>query len=321
MALDFTRGPAAVDNLLATTFSEQKKELTEQWVNNNVVLKMLEKDAKEMIEGGVSIIEPIEYDDNDTVGWVGRNDTVPTTENEFLTHARFVWATIAGSLVVNDHDVAQNMGKNQIISLVDSKISNLQASMSDKLERALLASSTANINTINSLYDIVDASNPTLGSLGDISRATYTWWAATETASGSMATQGLEDIRTAEATVSRSMMDPVNIHITTQTLFNAYKARLTPYERLTDRSKADIEFSTVTFGGKPVIYSHAAVSGTWLGLNTKYFKFRINSNMAYKQQPWVRGEGKQYKSAIVQTQCQLTVTRPKSSFKLTGMTA
>lgn len=136
-----------------------------------------------------------------------------------------------------------------------------------------------------------------------------------------MATQGLEDIRTNAATVSRSGSDPVSLHIATQALYTAYQARLTPFERFTGKNKGDLEFDELAFANKPVVFSFAAQANTWLGVNTKYLRFRINKHMNYLQQPWVRGEGKQYKSQIVQTQAQLTTTRPKSMFKLTSMTA
>lgn len=314
-----SRGPANIDNLLATTLQEYRDSMTEQWVNNNILLKFMDKSAKDIIDGGISIIEHLEYDDNDTVGWVGKTDAITVAENEFLTQARFVWATIAGLVLIYDHDLAKNMGKNQLFSLMDAKVKNLQRTFDDKLERGLLASSTANTNTVNSLYDIIDSSDPSLAALGDIARATYTWWQATETASGAMATQGLENIRTASNTVSRSGMDPVNLHITTQTVYESYQARLTPFERFTSGGKGDLEFDSLTFANKPVVFSFAAQSGTWLGINTKYLRFRINKNMNFLQQPFVRGEGKQYKSAIVQTMCQLTTTRPKSMFKLTSL--
>lgn len=318
---DFTRGPANVDNLLASTLQEYREGLQEQWVQNNILLKYMEKDAKDVIDGGVSIVENLEYGDNSTVGWVGKTGTISVAEDQFLTQARFIWATIAGAVSIYDHDLAQNTGKNALYSLMEAKTKNLQRTFDDQLERAMLASSTADVNTVNTLYDIVDSADPSLGSLGDIARATYAWWQATETASGSMATQGLEDIRTAVATVSRSGSDPVNLHLCTQTLYTAYQARLTPFERLQSRAKGDVEFDALTFANKPVEFSFAAQSGIWLGLNTKYLRFRINKNMNFLNQPFVRGEGKQYKSSIVQTQCQITTTRPKSNFKLTGMTA
>lgn len=318
---DFTRGPANVDNILASTLNEYREGLQEQWVQNNILLKYLDKEAKDPIDGGISIIENLEYAENSTVGWVGKNGTISVAEDQFLTQGRFIWATLAGAVSIYDHDMAQNTGKNALYSLMEAKTKNLQRTFDDLLEKALLASSTPDVNTVNSLYDIVDSSDPTLGALGDIARATYTWWQSTETASGSMATQGLEDIRTAAATVSRSGSDPVSLHICTQTLYTAYQARLTPFERSVKKDVGDLEHDSLAFANKPVEFSFAAQSGLWVGLNTKYLRFRINKNMNFLNQPFVRGEGKQYKSSIVQTQCQLTTTRPKSMFKLSGMTA
>lgn len=319
---DFTRGPVNVDNLLATTLQEYRPKMYEQWVNNNVILKKLDPSAKDTIDGGISIVEHIEYASNSNIGWVGRTGSVPTNDFEFLTQARFQWATLAGGLSIYDHDLAKNMGKNQLFDLMKAKLDNLQRTFSDSLERGFLASSTANIDTVNSLYDIIDSADPSVGNLGDIDRDSYSWWQATETGSGSFATQGLEDLRTASSTVSRSGMDPVNMHITTQSIFNYYKARLTPHEILVNMDSAgDLEKKSLAFEGAPVVFSFAAQSGTWLGINTKYLRFRVNKNMNFLQQPFVRGKGDQYKSAIVQTMCQLTCTRPKSQFKLTGITA
>lgn len=319
MAADFTRGPANVDNIIASTLNDFKDKRTEQWVRNNVLLKELNQSMKDMFSGGLSLVEKIDYAANDTVAWVGKTGTVATTENQFLTDARFPYATIAGSIVLYDHDVARNTGENQIFSLAKAKSDQLDESFNYNLESALLASSTPNTDTIYSIYDIIDASDPSLASFGDISRTDYTWWAATETASGPFATQGIEDIRTASNTVGRSGMDPVDLHLTTQTIYEKYMARLTTYERFVNKTKGDLEFDSLAFGNKPVKYSFAAQSGTWLGINTKYLKFRINSNMNFLQQPWVRGKGEQFKSMIVQTMCQLVCRRPKSNFKLTGL--
>lgn len=173
---DFTRGPANVDNILAATLQEFRDGVQEQWVQNNVVLKYLEKDAREMIDGGISIVEHLEYDDNSTVGWRGRTGTVPVVEDQFLTDARFLWATLTGLIVIYDHDLAKNMGKNQLINYLEAKVKNLNRSFQDQLERGILDDSTADVDTINTLYDIVDSADPTLGALGDIARATYTWY-------------------------------------------------------------------------------------------------------------------------------------------------
>lgn len=318
----FTRGPSNVDDLLTTTLDNYRDQLTEQWLGGfPVTRKMMEGDNVDELDGGNDIIEHLEYQDNDTAAWVGVNGSVSVAMNQIMTDAKFKWVMLAGSVGITDREESQNKGKSSMIDLMEARVKNLQNTFKAKLETAFGDSSTDNTDTMWSLPDIIDSANPTAANFGDIDRSTYTWWGATETASGSMATQGLEDIRTAFQTVSRSMTDPVNVHLTTLTLYNAYQARLTPVERLTSRDKGDLEFDTLSFHGKPVFYSDQLSSGLWLGINTKYLKMKILKTCKFKNQPFVREPGGIKKNAVVELMCQATCTRPASLFKLTGMTA
>ena len=317
----FTRGPANVDDLLTSTLDYYRDKLTENWLSGNPITKKMMEDGSDELDGGHDIVEHLEYQDNDTVAWVGVNGNVSVAINQILTDAKFKWVMLAGSVGITDREEAQNKGKSAMLNLLETRVKNLENTFKDKLEVAFGDSSTDNTDTMWSLPDIADASNPTVANFGDIDRSTYTWWGATETASGSMATQGLEDIRTAFYTTGRSLTDPVNIMVTTQTLYEAYQARLTPVERLVNTNKGDLEFEHLAFHGKPVFFSENLASGLWLGLNTKYLRLRINKNMKFKNQPFVREPGGIKKSSVVELMCQLTCTRPASLFKLTGMTA
>lgn len=318
----FTRGVANVDDLLTTTMDKYRDKLTEQWLGGYpITKKMLDGGNVDEIDGGNDIIEHIEYQDNDTADWIGVNGSVSVAVNQILTDCRFAWTMLAGSVGITDREEAQNKGQPAMLNLLETRIKNLENTFRSKLETAFGQASTPNANTIWSLPDIVDASNPTIGNFGDIDRSSYSWWQATETASGSMATQGLEDIRTAFHTVSRSMMDPVNLMLTTQTLYTAYQARLTPFERLAPTDKGDLEFNTLAFMGKPVFYSDQLASGLWLGLNTKYLKLKILKGAKFVNKPFVREPGGIKKSSVIELMCQVVCTRPASNFKLTGMTA
>lgn len=318
----FTRGPANVDDLLTATLDNYREKLTENWLGGfPITKKMMDGGNVDELDGGNDIIEHIEYQDNDTAAWVGVNGSVGVAINQIMTDARFAFVMLAGSIGITDREEAQNKGKPAMLNLMETRVKNLENTFKAKLETAFGASSTPNSDTMWALADIIDSSNPTIGNFGDIDRSTYTWWGATETASGSMATQGLEDIRTAYHTVSRSMTDPVNVMLTTQTLYNAYQARLTPVERLTPGDKGDLEFTTLAFNGKPVFYSDQLASGLWLGMNTKYLRMKVLKTCKFKNQPFVREPGGIKKNAVVELMCQLTCTRPASQFKLTGMTA
>lgn len=317
----YTRGPANVDDLLTSTLDNYRGKMFEQWVTGNPITKKMFESGMDELDGGNDIVEDLEYQDNDTAAWVAANGTVGVSINQILTQATYRWVVLAGSVGITDREEAQNKGKEAMHNLLAVRIKNLEATFKEKLETAFGASSTPNTDTMWSIPDIIDASNPSIANLGDISRATYSWWAATETASGSMATQGLEDIRTAYYTTGRSMTDPVNMHLTTQTVYEAYQARLTPFERFQSNAKGDLEFDHLLFANKPVFFSEDLASGLWLGINTKYLRLRVNKNMKFKNQPFVRVPGGISRSSVVELMCQLTCTRPASMFKLTGLTA
>jgi len=318
----FTGGPANINDLLSSTLEKYRDDLVNQWVNGFPIFSNIFKRGNVIMEEGESVVVPLDYQDNDTVAWVGANDSVSTNINQTLTHTVFKWAEIAGSYGISDSDLAKNSGnKTRLINLLEHRLKNLLTTKKDQLEVAAAAASTPNANQIWSLLDIVDASDPTLGNLGDIDRDTFDWWQATEIASGSMAVQGLEDIRNGYYTVSKSGTDFVDNHLTTLTLFLAYNARLTPMERLTAGGKGDAEFQSLAFANKPVYYSENLPTGFWLGLNTKYLKFYINKAMNFKNYGFVRSEGGRKQSAVISTMCQFVCTRPASQFKLTGMTA
>lgn len=317
----FTRGPANVDDLLTSTLDYYRDQLTEQWLSGNPITKKMMEDGSDELDGGNDIVEHIEYQDNDTVAWVGANGSVSVAVNQILSDAKFKWVVLAGSVGITDREEAQNKGKSAMLSLMETRVKNLENTFKDKLEAAFGAATTANTDTMWSIPDIADSADPGIANFGDIDRDTYTWWQATETASGSMATQGLEDIRTAYYTTGRSLTDPVNLMLCTQTLYEAYQGRLTPFERFASNSKGDLEFEHLTFANKPVFFSEDLATGLWIGLNTKYLRLRINKNMKFKNQPFVREPGGIKKSSVVELMCQLTCTRPASLFKLTGMSA
>jgi len=317
----FTRGPSNVDDLLTTTLDYYRDTLTENWVNANPITKKMMADGSDELDGGNDIVENLEYQDNDTAAWVGVSGSVSTTINQIMTQGKYKWVMLAGSIGITDREEAQNKGKSAMLNLMETRVKNLEQTFKAKLETAFGASSTPNLDTMWALADIIDSANPSLGNLGDIDRTANSWWGAYEFASGSMSTQGLEDIRTAFLTTSRGLTDPVNANITTLTLYSAYSNRLTPFERLARGDKGDLEFDHLTFHGKPVFYSDSLASGLWLGINTKYLRLRILKTCKFKNQPFVRAAGGISKSAVVELMCQLTATRPASLFKLTGMTA
>lgn len=319
-----TRGVPNVDDLLASTLDHYREDLFEQWYKGNKITKQLfNAGSIEEVDGGNDIVRNIAFQKGSTVAKITATSAISVNPAQQFTQAKFLFSGLGGSVLLLDWEEAQNSGKSKLFDLLTERVNNVKEEMQQQFEAFALASVTADTTSIWSLLDIVDSSNPSVGNYGDISRSAYSWWQATEIASGSMATQGLEDIRTGYNTVSRAGMDPVTFLVTTQTVYEAYQARLTTFEQLvsSDEKQGDLEFDSLAFSKKPFFFSEQMPTGVLLGINGKRTKLVVNKNMKFKQQPFVRSQGGQNKAAIIQLMCQLVCTRPASNFKLTGLTA
>lgn len=320
---EFTRGPANVDDLLTSTMDKYRGKLQENWMAGNIVTKkMMESGNVRYEDGGNSIIEDVEFTSNSTADFVSQTDTLSTAVNQIMTQARFSWKVLAGAVTLGDHDEAKNSGESKQHDLLKVRIQNLENTFKTKMEVALVGGVTASNKVPTSLLDVIDSSDPALGSYGDIARATYTWWAATEASGGSFASGAAQDaIRTAYLTTSRGNTDPVSYHLTTQTAFAAYNKSLQPQERFASNSKGDLEFESLAFANKPVFFSEIMSTGLWLGINQKYLGLTINRAMHFKNRPFVRAPGGQSQSSIIQLMCEVTNSRCYSNFKITSLTA
>jgi hypothetical protein len=318
----FTRGPANVNDLLASTLDDYRKDLTEQFYKGNkITKKLMEAGSIEEIDGGNDIVRNIAHQEGGTVAKITASSAVNISQAQEFTQARFAWAAIGGSVVIGDWERAQNSGKGKLFDLLAERVANVREEMNQNFEAFALASSTADTTSLWSLLDIIDSADPSAANYGDIDRDSYTWWAATEAASGSMATQGLEDIRTAYHTTSRAGMDPVSFLVTTQTVYEAYQARLTPFEQLSPTDKGDLEFDSLAFMRKPMFFSEVMPTGVLLGINSKHTKLVVNKNMMFSKTPFVRTQDGQSEASLIRLMCQIVCTRPASNFKLTGLTA
>lgn len=318
----FTRGVTNVNDLLASVLDDYRDGVAEQWYKGNRITKQFFKAGSiEEIDGGNDIVRNINYQKGGTVAKIISTTSIPVNPNQQFTQMRVAWSGLGGSIVILDWERAQNSGPGKMFDLLAKRLDNVREEMNQQFESFALASATADSTSLWSLVDIADSSNPAAGNYGDIDRSSYSWWQATEVASGSMATQGLEDIRTAYNTVGRAGMDPVSFLVTTQTVYEAYQARLTNFEQLVPSNAGDVEFDSLAFSRKPLFFSEVMPTGVLIGVNTKHTKLAVNKNMKFKQQPFVRAQGGQNEAAVIQLQCQFVCERPASNFKLTGLTA
>jgi hypothetical protein len=155
--------------------------------------------------------------------------------------------------------------------------------MIEGLETQLLGDGTGNEGKdMDGLTKILKAAAPTGTTqdvVGGIDAYTFEWWRNKyKASSGSMATYLISDWRNMYNTVSKGGEDPPDVILTEQVPYEAYEDELLEPLRFTSKEMADLGFEdTLTFKGKPLIWSEGVTAGYVYMLNLKYINFVVDA--------------------------------------------
>lgn len=195
-------GPADYNSLVASTIKKFKKGFVDQIVRDNFLFAALaDKDLapavfkREMREGesafadglkfengGEKIFFPLMYAKNNTIQGYSGYDVLDITHAERFTAAEYEWKSIAGSLNLDNETIDKNAGNDvKLFDYVEGQMSNLKASLQDKVNEYLLSQKAAGAKTPLGLIDLIQddpTSDPTVGAIGGVTTASgaNTWW-------------------------------------------------------------------------------------------------------------------------------------------------
>ncbi len=279
----------ALDNLYTTTWQNMKDTVRDQIFDASPFWFWLKEKGKlKSVAGGRYLTEPLQYDKNDNVTWIGKGGTVSLNDYEFLTTAKYDWKYLAASIVRFGVDDQQNRGKNQIINLMNSKLENTKNSIISALESRLFAGAATD-DGIDGLQHLV-ADDPTASaSIGDIDQSTYSWWRnqSTNMTGVSFATNGIANMRTMlNNTMNNLKMDAPDIILTGQTPYEWYEDENLDYYRTYDRKLADMGFQNLAFKGIPMIWSPSCADTRMYFLNTNFISFTYDPMMFFDMTEW-----------------------------------
>jgi len=293
-------------------------ELTEQVFEDFVALNWLKNaDSYREEDGGERIFVPLVKEKNTTAGFFDMYDPIAVTPVTPLTGAFYEWKEMAVSISIAHKEERQNSGKHKILPLLQSRIDNARQSLSDLLAASLFATTQ-----VDKKPESIDVICDSTGTVGTIPRATYTWWAANETTSGSFAAQGLSDMRTMYNTCSSSAgKDAPNFIVTTQSVYEYYEGVLQPQERFADPVMADGGFQSLRFKTAPVVFDQYVPSGRMYFLNSKYLNLVMDSGTNFVVSPFVKPINQACRTAQILAMLNVIASRPNRLGKLVSITA
>lgn len=167
--------PSAVfSELVSTTWRNHRSKVEEAITNNNALLKRLtSKGRKKKVNGGLTIVQPIEYAENQTYQRFSGYDLLNVGASDVITSVEYPWRQIAIVVTANGQELRLSSGDSQIVALVAQRIENAKRSFKNNFSYDMYSDGTLP-NQITGLQALV--SDTGTGTLGGIDSNTWTFW-------------------------------------------------------------------------------------------------------------------------------------------------
>lgn len=160
--------------LVSTTYRKHAKTVSDNVTRHNALYRRLTEKGKIRLEdGGLSIVQPLEYAANSTYQRYSGYDTLNISAVDVLSAAEYAWKQVAVNVAASGLEIRTNSGESRIVNFVKAKIRNAQNSMKNGLSVDLYSDGTAS-NQIGGIQSVVaDAGT---GTVGGINSTTFPFW-------------------------------------------------------------------------------------------------------------------------------------------------
>jgi len=325
------------DSLLSTSLMAYKKTMYDNIFKDSAFLAYLRMtDSVKKQDGGERVAMPLMYGKNETVHVMGPYGVIDTTPQDGMTTAFYEWAEIAGSISISRKEERQNSGEGRLIGLLEQKIKQAEMSMTEELNQGLIlgtvSSSTFIENTatdgtkglipLGMFFRKLNATDPTSGSIGNISGSTHSWWrhktgwVNNNNTTGNSFYASVTTYAGLEAYLkrmynycSRGSGGSPDLIVTDQVSFETYENALNTKVRYTNTKMADMGFDNVKLRGATMIWDEstpdiytgtAAITvGTAFFINTNFYNLFIDSQTDIVTTPFVEPENQLAKTAKI----------------------
>jgi hypothetical protein len=278
---------AVFSELVSTTFRNHAKEVADNVTKHNALYRKLSDGGQIRLEdGGLSIVQPLEYASNSTYQRYSGYDVLNIGAVDVLSAAEFPWRQVAVNLAISGLEMRTNSGENRIINFIKAKVKNAQHSFANGLSTDIYSDGTA-ANQINGLQALVaDAGT---GTVGGINSSTYGFW-QNIVQSAAAPLQGGSGITPSASTIESLMlplwikltrgMDTPNLVVMSDDYFTFFEQSQTSLKRYTADQDGQAGMLSMKYKTADVFFdSSGGIPGAHAYfLNTKYMDLVVHQD-------------------------------------------
>lgn len=273
--------------LVTTTFRKHRPDIKDNVSTNNAMLRRIYKKGNTRYEdGGLSIVEMLDYATNNTYQRYSGYDVLNVGASDVISAAEFQWRQIAVNVVASGQELRINKGDSRIMNLAKARIKNAIRTFKNNFSSDLYSDGTLS-NQINGLQALVaDAGT---GTVGGIDSSTWTFW-KNKVQSAAAPLQGGGAI-TPSATTIESLMLPLwlelvrgddkpDLIVCSNDYFTFYEQSQTSIKRYTSSDEAQGGFVNLKYKTADVIFDGGSGIPTahMYFLNTDYLELVVHQD-------------------------------------------
>lgn len=278
---------ATFTELVSTTWRKHGKEIRDNVSKNNALYRRLyEKGNTRMEDGGLTIVVPLDYAENNTYQRYSGYDILNVGASDVITSAEFQWRQIAINIVASGLELRSNSGDSRIINLAKARLKNAMRTYKNNFSADMYSDGTLP-NQVNGLQALV--SDAGTGTVGGIDSSTWAFW-QNVVQSAAAPLQGGGAI-TPSATTIESLMLPLwlelvrgddqpDLIVSSNDYFTFFEQSQTSIKRYTDETKANAGFVSMKYKGADVIFDGGSgiPNAHMYFLNTEYMELIVHKD-------------------------------------------
>lgn len=300
------------DQISAITQKKFIPKLYDNVFNSNPLLQRHRKRSYELVDGGTSIMVPINYAVPSASGTYFGADTLNVNDNDQITAAEYSWKAYYTNITILRTDELKNAGDEQMVSIVKSKVKIAEKNMEDLLGTGIFSNATDPKGLVG-LRQIVGTAN----TVGGISQSSNSWWQAQVDATTTTTT--LSALQTQWNLATIGSWSPT-VGVTTRALFNSYYALLQPQQRFQDSGTAEGGFQSLMFNGIPIVPDSHSPSSNFFFLNEDYLHLWAHREEDMRFEPFAKPVNQNVKIAKIYWMGAYGTSNPRLQAGFTALT-
>jgi hypothetical protein len=276
-----------VNQLIATTLANYHKEFADNVSNSNAVTALLRQGNRiRIVDGGKNIATPLTYAE-ETFAWYSGTELLSRAVKETISEADYSPANAVASVTLSGPDLAKNRGKERILNLLEGKMDNAEATMSNNITKCIYSDGSVAKSFVGLKGMVTDNG---AGTVGGINTTPWTFW-MNQFQSVARST-GLQypALKTGMNALWMKLVrgtEKPDLIVADAETYSTYESGLQENQRYADARLGALGFETLKYKSAPIVFDGAATgistpTGGAYFLNTKYMKLEIYSGYNFE---------------------------------------